>query len=92
MHVAFSSPHILITTFGLFDVHNHIHSSWGNMAERTSCILENLFSLAQVQIPKTNLRRGLYMDSTMEVKTLRLSSTAWRSQYMFFKRIGVYLV
>ena len=60
-----SSPHFLRTTFGLFDVHDHIHSSWEKVAEWTSCILKYFFSLAQVQIPKTNLWRDLYMDSTM---------------------------
>ena len=53
-HVA-SSPHFLSTTFDLFDVHNHAHSSWGKVEEQTSCILKIFFSLAQVQIPKTNL-------------------------------------
>ena len=40
-------------------------SSAVEVAERASCILKNLFSLAQVQIPKIKLRRELYTDSTL---------------------------
>ena len=49
----------------LENVHDHIRSSLEKVAERTSCILKNFFSLGQVQIPKKNLRHDLYMDSTM---------------------------
>ena len=84
-----SSPHFLRTTFGLFDVHDHIHSSWEKVAEWTSCILKYFFSLAQVQIPKTNLWRDLYMDSTMAtisgIFTSQLQSCVC-SFFFFFKK------
>ena len=83
-----SSPHFLRTTFGLFDVHDHIHSSWEKVAEWTSCILKYFFSLAQVQIPKTNLWRDLYMDSTMAtisgIFTSQLQSCV--CSFFFFKK------